>query len=108
MRLLGRPRSLFELAAKQDVLADIVLVRRLIDVLQDRRPIGNRLLGPPGLEVVAMKTLPLDDQPKAIDYALHFADVGVGHLVHTQGYEDADEYQRNVDVLEEKIRPALT
>jgi probable F420-dependent oxidoreductase len=59
------------------------------------------------LEVVGMKTLPLDDPPKAIDYALQFADVGVGHLVHTQGYEDAAEYRRNVDILEEKIRPAL-
>ena len=59
------------------------------------------------LEVVGMKTLPLDDPPKAIDYALQFADVGVGHLVHTQGYADAAEYRRNVDILEEKIRPAL-
>lgn len=63
--------------------------------------------GRPGLEVVAMKTLPLDDSHKAIDYALQFADVGVGHLVHTQGYEDAAEYQRNVEILEEKIRPVL-
>ena len=66
-----------------------------------------REAGRPALEVVAMKTLPIDDPPKAIDYALQFADAGVGHLVHTQGYEDAAEYQRNVEILEEKIRPAL-
>jgi hypothetical protein len=55
-----------------------------------------------------MKTLPLDDPTKAVDYARRFADAGVIHLVHTQGYKDAGEYKRNVDILEEQIRPALT
>ncbi len=63
--------------------------------------------GRPPLEVVAMKTLPLDDPSKALDYARRFVDAGATHLVHTQGYKDAEEYQRNVDILEEKIRPAL-
>ena len=64
--------------------------------------------GRPPLEVIAMKTLPINDPPKAIDYAQQFADAGVSHLVHTQGYQDAAEYRRNVTVLEEKIRPALS
>ena len=59
------------------------------------------------LEVVAMKTLPIDDPLKAIDYAKGFAEVGVTHLVHTQGYESAAEYRQNIDILEERIRPAL-
>ena len=67
----------------------------------------SQAAGRPPLDVVAMKTLPIDDPPKAIDYALQFADAGVGHLVHTQAYQDAAEYRRNVDILEEKIRPAL-
>ena len=54
-----------------------------------------------------MKTLPIDDPPKAIDYANQFAEAGATHLVHTQGYESAAEYRRNVEILEEKIRPAL-
>jgi len=64
--------------------------------------------GRPPLEVIAMKTLPLADPTKAANYARRFADAGVTHLVHTQGYKDAEEYRRNVDVLEEKIRPAVT
>ena len=67
----------------------------------------SQAAGRPPLDVVAMKTLPIDDPPKAIDYALQFADAGVGHLVHTQAYQDAAEYRRNVDILEEKVRPAL-
>ncbi|MGE0824612.1 MAG: TIGR03619 family F420-dependent LLM class oxidoreductase [Candidatus Binatia bacterium] len=63
--------------------------------------------GRPPLEVIAMKTLPIADPPKAVAYARQFLDVGVTHLVHTQGYESAAEYRRNIEVLEEKIRPAL-
>jgi len=59
------------------------------------------------LEVIAMKTLPIADPPRAVAYARQFLDVGVTHLVHTQGYESVAEYRRNVAVLEEKIRPAL-
>ena len=59
------------------------------------------------LETIAMKTLPIDDPPRALDYASQFAEAGVSHLVHTQGYADVAEYRRNVATLEEKIRPAL-
>lgn len=60
------------------------------------------------LEVIAMKTLPLTDLPKAVDYARQFRDAGVTHLVHTQGYENVAEYQRTIAALEEKIRPAVS
>jgi probable F420-dependent oxidoreductase len=63
--------------------------------------------GRPPLEVIAMKTLPIDDPPKAVDYAHQFLAVGVSHIVHTQGYESVTEYRRTIAVLEEKIRPAL-
>ena len=63
--------------------------------------------GRPAPEVVAMKTLPIDDPPKAVDYGQGFAEVGVVHMVHTQGYDSAAEYQHNIDILEEQIRPAL-
>jgi probable F420-dependent oxidoreductase len=64
--------------------------------------------GRPMLEVIAMKTLPLADLPRAIDYARQFRDAGVTHLVHTQGYETAAEYRRVIALLEERIRPALS
>ncbi|HKA53880.1 MAG TPA: TIGR03619 family F420-dependent LLM class oxidoreductase [Candidatus Binatia bacterium] len=63
--------------------------------------------GRPALEVIAMKTLPLADLPRAIDYAQQFQHVGVTHLVHTQGYETVAEYRRVIALLEEHIRPAL-
>ena len=63
--------------------------------------------GRPQLEVIAMKTLPIEDPAKAVDYARQFLDAGASHIVHTQGYESVAEYRRNVEVLEEKIRPAL-
>ena len=58
--------------------------------------------GRSALEVVAMKTLPIDDPPKALDYAKGFAEVGVTHLVHTQGYESATEYRQNIDYSRRK------
>lgn len=64
--------------------------------------------GRPALEVIAMKTLPLEDLPQAVNYARQFKDVGVTHLVHTQGYENVAQYQRAIALLEEKIRPALS
>jgi hypothetical protein len=54
-----------------------------------------------------MKTLPLTDLPRAVDYARQFRDAGVTHLVHTQGYENVTEYRRVIALLEEQIRPAL-
>lgn len=64
--------------------------------------------GRPALEVIAMKTLPLADLPRAVDYARQFRDAGVTHLVHTQGYETVAEYRRVIALLEEQIRPALS
>jgi len=63
--------------------------------------------GRPPLEVIAMKTLPIEDPSKAVAYARQFLDVGVTHLVHTQGYASVTEYRHNLKILEEKIRPAL-
>jgi hypothetical protein len=54
-----------------------------------------------------MKTLPLTDPPRAVDYARRFQDVGGTHLVHTQGHETVAEYRRTIALLEERIRSAL-
>jgi probable F420-dependent oxidoreductase len=67
----------------------------------------SQAAGRPPLEVIAMKTLPLADLPRAVDYARQFRDVGVTHLVHTQEYETVAEYRRTIALLEEQIRPAL-
>lgn len=64
--------------------------------------------GRPPLDVIAMKTLPLADLPRAQEYARQFQAVGVTHLVHTQGYETVAEYRRTITLLEEQIRPVLS
>ena len=63
--------------------------------------------GRPMPEVIAMKTLPLDDVERAAAYAREFQEAGVRHLVHTQGHESPAAYRRTIAILEERIRPAL-
>jgi probable F420-dependent oxidoreductase len=62
--------------------------------------------GRPPLEVIAMKTLPLDDPARAADYAEAFRAAGATQLVHTTGYADAAEFRKNLDALVQ-VRAAL-
>jgi probable F420-dependent oxidoreductase len=59
------------------------------------------------LEVVAMKTLPLNDRAAAIDLAAAYRDAGVTHLVHTQGYDSPAQYAEIVQQIDGEIRAAL-
>ena len=63
--------------------------------------------GRPPLAVVHMKTLPLADTNAALDLARAYADVGVTHLVHTQGVESADEFANVTALLCAKIKPSI-
>lgn len=63
--------------------------------------------GRPALAVVQMKTLPLEDPPAALALAQAYRDVGVTHLVHTQGVRDEREFARMTDTLCVKIKSAL-
>ena len=58
-------------------------------------------------EIVAMKTLPLDDMPQAAELAQGYQDVGVTHLVHTQGYESPAQYAEVVAQIDGEIRGML-
>ena len=60
------------------------------------------------LEVVAMKTLPLDNIDEAIKLARAYRDAGATHLVHTQGYSSHGEYESIVATLDERIVPAFS
>ena len=79
----------------------------------DRPPIyigGNQRGAEAGrgpLEVVAMKTLPLNDRAAAIDLAAAYRDAGVSHLVHTQGYDSPAQYAEIVQQIDGEIRTAL-
>lgn len=59
------------------------------------------------LEVVAMKTLPLDNLSEAVELAQGYRDAGATHLVHTQSYNSPSEYQDLVDIVSQEIRPAV-
>lgn len=60
-----------------------------------------------GLEVVAMKTLPLEDRSAATDLAAGYRDAGVTHLVHTQGYDSPQHYTEVIAQIDGEIRGAL-
>lgn len=59
-------------------------------------------------EIIAMKTLPLEDPVAAEEQAAAFAAAGVHELVHAGGYPDAAAYRRRLDVLGERIIPVVS
>lgn len=58
-------------------------------------------------EVVAMKTLPLDNLSAAIDMAGAYRDAGATHLVHTQAYDSPSHYAEVIEQVDGSIRRAL-
>lgn len=66
-----------------------------------------RQAGRAPLEVIAMKTLPLEDLPAAIALAQAYREAGATHLVHTQSYDSPAQYQAIVDMVSTVIRPAV-
>lgn len=59
------------------------------------------------MEIVAMKTLPLADKNAAHDLARQYQEVGVTHLVHTQGYDSPAHYAEVVEIIDSEIRATL-
>ncbi len=60
------------------------------------------------LEVVAMKTLPIENISEAIDLAKAYQDAGATHLVSAHDYSSPSEYQEIVDVLSNEVRPEIS
>jgi probable F420-dependent oxidoreductase len=63
--------------------------------------------GKPPPTIVAMKTLPLEDPPAAVAMAQAYAEAGCVEFVHAGGYPDATAYRKRVDLLANKIIPAV-
>ena len=57
--------------------------------------------------IIAMKTLPLEDIDAATDMAQAYAAAGCDEVVHAGGYADVAAYRHRVDVLAERIIPAV-
>jgi len=58
-------------------------------------------------EIIAMKTLPLNDMTETIELAQHYQDVGVTQLVHTQGYDSPTQYAEVVEQVDTEVRNML-
>jgi len=63
--------------------------------------------GREGLEVVAMKTLPMRELQNAVEMAQGYKAAGVTHLVHVQHYESPQHYAEVLDQIEGDIRKSL-
>jgi probable F420-dependent oxidoreductase len=63
--------------------------------------------GKPPPSIIAMKTLPLEDINAAIEMAQAYAAVGCDEVVHAGGYPDVAAYRERVDLLAERIIPAV-
>ena len=59
------------------------------------------------LEVVAMKTLPLEEPQAAIDMAAEFKGAGATHFVHTQGYDSPSHYAEIIEQIDTSIRSSI-
>lgn len=63
--------------------------------------------GKPRPAIIAMKTLPLEDVDAAVDMVKAFAAAGCEEFVHAGGYADAAAYRNRIDILAERIIPAV-
>jgi len=70
-----------------------------------RQQAADQGLPPP--EIIAMKTLPLDDFDQAIELAQHYASIGVTQLVHTQGYDSTAQYGEVIYAIDNALRSQL-
>ncbi|MEM7540655.1 MAG: LLM class flavin-dependent oxidoreductase [Pseudomonadota bacterium] len=59
------------------------------------------------LEVVEMKTLPLEDRSQSIELIQAYKEAGVTHFVHTQAYETTAQHAEVVDQVAGEIRDAV-
>ena len=65
-------------------------------------------MGRAPLETVVMKTLPYEDPQQAVEMAQAYRDAGATHLVHTQDYSTAADYQKIVDNVTGIVQPEVT
>ena len=57
-------------------------------------------------EIVVLTALPIKEPERAVDEAAAYAEVGATQLVHSSRYANSAEFERAVDLIATKIRPA--
>lgn len=63
--------------------------------------------GRKGLEVVMMKTLPMEDRAAAIEMAQAYQQAGVTHMIHVQPYNSPQHFAEVLALFDEEIRGGL-
>lgn len=63
--------------------------------------------GRDGLEVVMMKTLPMEDRTAAVEMAQAYQQAGVTHLIHVQPYDSPQQFAEVLEQFDGEIRGAL-
>jgi len=63
--------------------------------------------GRTALEVVMMKTLPMEDRAAAIEMAQAYQQAGVTHMIHVQPYDSPQQFAEVLDQYDSEIRARL-
>ena len=59
------------------------------------------------LDIVMMKTLPLNERNAASDMLSEYKEAGVTEFVHTQGYESTNQYDEVVQLIDTEMRTSI-
>ena len=59
------------------------------------------------LDIVMMKTLPLNERHAASDMLSEYKEAGVTEFVHTQGYESTNQYDEVVQLIDTEMRTSI-
>lgn len=63
--------------------------------------------GREGLEIVMMKTLPMEDGAAAVEMAQAYQQAGVTHLIHVQPYDSPQQFSEVLELFDGEIRGSL-
>lgn len=63
--------------------------------------------GREGLDVVMMKTLPMEDPAAAIEMAQAYQQAGVTHMIHVQPYDSPQQFAEVLEQFDGEIRGRL-
>jgi len=104
----GAPPHAFERTLRfgegwMPVGGDAGKLRKLAAELRERAAAAGKAAP----EIVLLTTLPLDDPPRAVDTAAALVSAGATSLVQGGRYADAAAFRRSVEVIAERVRPAL-